>query len=151
MGCSSDKYRDTLSVKSMEKVINFLSNNYKVVGLGATILNGYSYVPCTCGLTIYTPVPELDGMSCIFRRMIYLEGYNTEIGYEESNISSPERNICDYLMYPEKLGAGSYLLDAMEGYEEEFGNFDKVYEMMEKFNIPREKLDEWMDSMWVGD
>lgn len=148
MGCSIHEYKDNLSEDSINSVLNYISANYKVIGLGATILNGYSYIPCTCGLPIYTDVKELDGFSSLFRKMVYLENYNTSIGYEDSNISSPERNICDYLMYPKELGANLYLLDALEGYEDEFGNFDKVYEMMNELNIPKDKLDKWIPLMW---
>lgn len=38
----------------------------------------------------------------------------------------------------------------MEGYVEEYGNFDKVYEMMSLFNILKEKLDDLIPYMRQG-
>lgn len=151
MGCNTDDYLNSLSEKSVDSIIEYIVSNYKVVGVGATILNGYSYIPCIYGLTIYTSVKDLNGFSSLLRKMVYLENYNSEIGYEESNVSSPERTICDYLMYPDELNAGLYLLDTLEGYEDEFGNFDKVYEMMNKLGIQRSELDKWIPYMWDED
>lgn len=131
-------------------LINIIEKCFYIVGNGATILNGYSYHRPIGGLVVYLPIEELSGMDCFAYRTVYLPDYNTTIGYENSRVSSPERNICDYLMYPDLLEADFYLLDAMEGYYDEFENFDKVYEMMEKLNIPREKLDDWIPYMWEG-
>lgn len=133
---------------SYERVMSLI--NYDIpVGDTANVLNGYSYANLRNGFQVYTPNKDLDNLVTSIRRFIYLPDYNTKIGIDH-NIPSPERVICDFLMYPDKLSSSLYLLDAMEGYVEEYGNFDKVYEMMSLFNIPKEKLDDFMPYMWQG-
>lgn len=148
MHCSEGEYRDNLSEDSAEAMLKYTIKNYKVVGLGASILNGYSYAPYTCCLPVYTPVKDMNDIRGFFFRFVYLEDYNEEIGYEEGNIPSPERTICDYLMYPKELHAYLYLVETLEGYEEEYNNFDRVYEMMKLFNIPKDFLSPYINDMW---
>lgn len=143
-GCSDREFINSISYDKLNCIIQ----DNKVIGLGATILNGYSTINPFGGLKFLATCEELNGVSSSVFEYIYLSEYNETIGYEDSNISSPERNICDYLMYPKELGADLYLLDALEGYEDEFGNFDKVYEMMDKLNIKRSELDMWIPHMW---
>ena len=146
-GCSEGEFLNSISYDKLECIIN----DNKVVGLGATILNGYSTVNPFGGLKFLAPCEELNGVYSSVFEYVYLNGYNNVIGYEESNVSSPERTICDYLMYPNELNAGLYLLNTLEGYEDEFGNFDKVYEMMDKLGIQRSELDKWIPFMWDED
>lgn len=127
---------------------NVIENNI-VVGSSANVFNGYAYDGINAPVTVLAENKILDGLATPLRYFIYLPNYDKTTGIR-NNISNEERTICDFLMYPKELGIGLYLLDAMEGYEEEFGNFDKVYEMMDKFGIPREKLDEWIPHMWLG-
>ena len=131
-----------------EHLTNVIENNI-VVGSSATVLNGYAYGGINAPVTVLAENKILDGLATPLRYFVYLPDYDKTTGIR-NNITNEERTICDFLMYPKELGIGLYLLDAMEGYEEEFGNFDKVYEMMNKFGIPREKLDEWIPHMWSG-
>lgn len=133
---------------SEEHLLNIIDNNI-VVGNSANVLNGYAYGGINAPVSVLTENKILDGLATPLRYFIYLPNYDKTTGIR-NNISNEERTICDFLMYPKELGIGLYLLDAMEGYEEEYGNFDKVYEMMEVFGITREKLDRWVPFMWSG-
>lgn len=118
----------------------------RIIGLGASILNGYSYESLLGGITYYCPCKELDGVSDGVSRLIYLSGYpEIELGVDCDNFTNPERTICDFLMYPEELNADLFLYDLLEGYrddEDTPDDWNRVYEMMKKLDIPKEKLDE---------
>lgn len=133
---------------SYEKLIGILLNDIPVSDT-ANFINGYSYTNISNGIKIYTPVKALHNTITPLRRFIYLPNYNTELGIIK-NIPSKERVICDFLMYPKELSANLYLLDALEGYEEEFGSFDNIYALMDILKIPHILLNNWLPRMWSG-
>lgn len=133
---------------SFENICKLSYDNF-VVSDTANFFNGHSYSNPSYGIEVYTSNKDLNDLRTPLRRFIYLKDYDTHTGMI-GNTPNEERTICDFLMYPKELGANLYLLDALEGYEEEYGNFDKVYEMMKIFGIPREKLDSWIPYMWSG-
>lgn len=137
-----------------------LINNYKfdnpslflehgrIVGLGAVILNGYSYENLLGNVTYYCSCKEFDGLSSGVEKYIYLPDYpKPEMGLVEGcNHTNPERTICDFIMYPKRLGLDLWVWDLLEGYQEEYDDdWSKVYEMMDVFGIPRSKLDELLE------
>lgn len=116
----------------------------RITGLGAVILNGYSWKWLPGNVTIAVPDERLDGFYTGYEKFIYLENYDRETGYD-CCVASPERLICDYLMYPKKLHFSADYWDLLEGYiedEDTPDNFDKVYEMLDFFHIEREKFDD---------
>lgn len=118
-----------------------------VVGETATIYNGYSYGDPNNTMLCRTNVRWLNGYFTGLRRFIYLANYNTVIGIN-GGFPNSERTICDFLMYPKELGAGVYMPDIMEGYNEENdGDFSKVYDMMAELGIERSKLDYWLEHL----
>lgn len=122
-------------------VFEFALSEGNISGVGAIILNGYSTVPLAGHLTFITSSEILDGLRDGMRRFIYLPDYDREIGYPCS-IADPERVICDYLMYPDRLHGYRDFWDLLEGYEEDHKDFSKVYEMMDLFHLDRKLLDE---------
>ena len=121
-----------------------------LVSDSANVFNGYSYSDPVYGIQVYTPNEFLDGIRTPMRHFIYLPNYDTNIGYEGLR-ASKERVICDFLLYPEKLGAYQFLPDALEGYMEENGSFENVCVMMDTMGIPRSELDKWTPLMWSDD
>lgn len=117
-----------------------------IIGLGAVILNGYSYENLVGNVTYLCNCKELDGVSSAVFRLVYIKDYKEpDFGFQENHVSSPERTICDFLMYPEELQADLWIYDAIEGYiedDETPDDFHLVYEMMEKLGIDKGLLDE---------
>ena len=143
-----DKYdRDTTILDSM-----MYDGVLKAVGVSATILNGFSYKNPLGYMLFHSTNKLLDGIETVFFRFIHLENYDMQIGYEEyPSVASPERNICDYFMYPKELDACLYEMDAIEGYYEEVdGDMTSLYEMMKYFGIERSVLDEKMKHLYEG-
>lgn len=133
---------------SDELMLNMINNNI-VVGCSAVSLLGYSSINVNYGINVYTPLKEFNGFVTKLRKFIYLPNYDINVS-RLGSLPTKEKVVCDFLMYPKELSADLYMLDALEGYYEEFGNFDKVYELMKELNIPNEKLDEWFPKMWNG-
>ena len=143
-----DKYdRDTTILNSM-----MYDGVLKAVGVSATILNGFSYKNPLGNMLFHSTNKLLDGIETVFFRFIHLENYDMQIGYEEyPSVASPERNICDYFMYPKELDACLYEMDAIEGYYEEVdGDMTSLYEMMKYFDIERSILDEKLKNLYKG-
>ena len=127
------------------------NKNNRIVGKAATILNGYSYGQLLGNILVYTEVDFLDRMQVLTYRYVYLKDYNTEVGYEKYCCSSPARNICDYFMYQKELNAAMNIMDAIEGYDDDFnGDFTEVYEMMDFFKIDRKLLEEKIPLIGIG-
>ena len=126
--------------------------NLKAVGIGATVLNGYSYYDPLGNMLFHTNCEILYGFDAKLFRMVHLPNYDMNVGYEEyCSVGSPARNICDYLMYPDVLKAPLYIMDAIEGYYDEFnGDMTGVYDMMKYFGLERGLLDKWMKELWQG-
>lgn len=125
-----------------------------VIGLGANILNGYSYEPAVGGLTYLSNCPELVGNINGVYQFVYIKDYREpEYGFENC-VSTPERTICDFLMYPEELEKDLWVYDAIEGYiedDETPDNLTEVYNMMDHFGIDRQLLDELLPELFPGD
>lgn len=131
---------------SNEELCTLISIGY-ITGLGALVLNGYSYESIEGGLTYVTKAEELHDMLTDCARLVYLPNYNFEIGYEEDpHVASSERMICDFLMYPEELYDYLYLCDALIGYKDEFNwDFSKVREMLIRLGGDESSLDEALE------
>lgn len=126
-----------------------LLSNYIPVGNTANMIHGYSNSSIRSILQLYTPMKELNNCTTLLRRFIYLPNYDMTRGIK-NNYPTPERTICDFLMYPKELCSDLYLMDAIEGYKEEFGDFCKVYDMLKDFNIDKKDFDYWLDYLWEG-
>lgn len=138
---------DLVSNCKFDNVLEYFKSG-RIIGLGAVILNGYSYENLLGNITYYCNCKELDGLQGIVESYIYLPDYpKLEIGLVEGcNHTNPERTICDFIMYPKRLGLDLWVWDLLEGYQEEYDDdWSKVYEMMDVFGIPRSKLDELLE------
>lgn len=117
----------------------------RIIGLGAIIFNGYSYENLIGNITYLSVCKNFDGLSTGVARLIYIEDYKEpDFGFE-NHVTTPERTICDFLMYPEELHADLWIYDAIEGYiddDETPDDFHLVYEMMEHLGIDKQLLDE---------
>lgn len=91
-----------------------------------------------------------DGLATSLRKFIFLENYNTTDGFLNSGLPTAERVICDYLSFPDKLSANMYLCEALEGYLEEHSDFSKVYNLMRVLKINKDRLQPYIDNMYVG-
>jgi hypothetical protein len=115
-----------------------------IIGIGAVILNGYSYEHLIGRLTYLCEDERIDGLCDDVCRYIYIKDYKMpDYGFENC-ISTPERTICDLLMYPDELDAYLWLGDALEGYledDETPNDFHLVYEMMEVLGVDKHLLD----------
>lgn len=119
-----------------------LLDDVTVIGLGALILNGLSYYPIEGNVTILCNYAEQDGFNSGLYKYVYIEGYRKEIGYEEfSSIPSPERAICDFLLYPDKLYNGP-VYEAIQFYEDDpdLGDLEQIVEMALKLGIEERKI-----------
>lgn len=121
----------------------------KVVGLGANIMNGYGQQSLCGNMTFLCSIKELDGLDSGLWRFVYIKDYKDNgIGFYNNGVTTPERTICDFIMYPDELSAGLWVWDALEGYEDEYnGDWSKVYEMMDILGISRKKLDSLLDDL----
>lgn len=130
-----------------EGLISFVMRNGIVVGFWATVLNGYSYPCFEAPLTVVTDDSFFRDYQDVVVNYVYIPSYNKSVGIVDG-LTSSERTICDFLMYPKELGAGVYMPDIMEGYNEEnSGDFSKVYDMMAELGIERCKLDYWLEHL----
>lgn len=121
----------------------------RVSGIGAVILNGYSTQWLAGNVTFITDSKELDGFYTGYEKYIYIPNYDRETGYD-CFFASPERLICDYLMYPKELNFYQGYWDLLEGYIDDDNtpdNFDKVYDMLGHFGIDRKVFDDTVDRL----
>lgn len=124
------------------KIPDYWNSGAIIIGLGALITNGLSYEPIAGGLTVLTPFPEFDGFFSGEYLYQYIEGYNTEIGFEDgSGVPTPERALCDCMMYDRwniylYEGLISYMQDA------EMYNKEKLIETAAALGISRERVEE---------
>lgn len=143
-----ETYLDLMDKFEIASNANLKDENIRIghiIGLGANILNGYSYEHLEGHLTYLCDCRELNNLFNGIATLIFIEGYKEPNFGFENCVSTPERTICDFLMYPEELQKDLWLLDAIEGYYEEYGNFDKVYEMLDHFGIPHTEFDEYVE------
>lgn len=109
----------------------------KIIGLGAGILNGLSYEPIEGNVTVLSEVPETHKFNSGLCRMYYIEGYDTSIGFEDSNVASAERVICDYIKYKDIFNYYD-VFEFIEFYGDEYDwDFSKIYDMAEKLGIEK--------------
>lgn len=143
-----ESYLDLMDKFEIASKATLKEENYRVghiIGLGANILNGYSYEQLEGHLIYLCDCAELHNLTNGISKLVYIENYKEpDFGFENC-VSTPERTICDFLMYPKELEKDFWLLDAIEGYYEEYGNFDKVYEMLNHFGISHTKFDEYVE------
>ena len=115
----------------------------KITGLGASILLGYSMEWLWGNVLVVAPSRSIDGLFTGCEKFVYLENYDRQTGFNEY-LPSPERLICDFLMYPEELKFNLYYWDVLEGYiddDDTPNDFNRVYAMLDFFKIAREKFD----------
>lgn len=121
-----------------------------IIGLGAIILNGYSNEYIIGNLTYLTNIKDLDGLSTGIFKLIYIKDYKEpDFGFN-NHVSTPERTVCDFLMYPNELCADLWIYDILEGYledEDTPNDWGKVYEMMEHFGIDRCLLEDRLSKL----
>lgn len=117
----------------------------KILGRTANEVYGYSYsIVGNTIFQVYTPHKSFNGFITPLRRYIYLPDYNISDGFTEMGMPTPERVICDFLKYPNELGAGIYIADAITGYLEDGGDLKNVKSLMSILNIDESKLDYWL-------
>lgn len=144
---------DTLDDDVFNVISNYKFDNMedylscgRIIGLGAMILNGYSYENLLGNITYLCCSSELDGVSDGVSSMVYIPNYKeVDTGVSCNNFTNPERTICDFLMYPKELDADLWIYEALEGYiedDETPDDFHLVYEMMGHFGIDKSLLDE---------
>ncbi len=118
-------------------------SNVVVVGLGALILNGLSYHQPEGNITVLTPMKEFDGMRDGIYMYQYIHDYDTTIGYEDNaHIPTPERAICNCLLYKE-IGY-HFIWEAIQFYleDEELGDEEKIVETALRLGISEEEIRE---------
>ena len=118
----------------------------KIIGLGAVILNGYSYENLEGNISYLCNCKEFDGAFDGVCRYIYIENYREpDYGYTEGGvIPTPERMICDFFMYPDELNFNLYVWDALIGYQDDDetpDDFSLVFEMFDHFGLDKSKLE----------
>lgn len=133
----------------------------KIIGKGAVILNGYSYVSIIGNITYLTmDWKEMDEVDLYMTKYLYIPDYKMPDYGFENHITTPERTICDLMMYPEKLRASYWLPEILQGYMEDFetpNNWGKVVESMKILGIKEERLYEELadydltDDYWYED
>lgn len=131
-----------------------LKNGLHVVGIGALIFNGLSYCLPECNITVLTQDKDADRWFSGMYRYIYIPNYNTEIGWEEDIcIPTPERAICDYLLYPEYL-TRQEVYEAIQFYadDDDLGDFKEIAKTGAALGIPKEDvyclIDEAMECIY---
>ncbi len=128
------------SIKNIILCDEIFTGSVVVIGLGALILNGLSYHAVEYNLTVLSSCIEMDGIHSGLFRYEYIEDYNKFIGYEEnSHIPTPERAICNCILYTRWY---SFLGEALQFYieDDELYNEGKLIETAEKLGIPRERI-----------
>lgn len=118
--------------------------NSKIISIGAMILNGFTRERVVGNVIIPSSNSSASGVSDGVYTLVYLPNYNLDLGFERSNIASPERIICDYFLYPSLRIPQIY--DFMEEYGESIGwDFTSTYEMMGKFGLDKGLLDKLIE------
>lgn len=118
-------------------------SNVVVVGLGALVLNGLSYHQPEGNITVLTPIKEFDGMHDGIYMYQYIPDYDTTIGYEDNaHIPTPERAICNCLLYKE-IGY-HFIWEAIQFYleDDELGDEEKIVETALRLGISEEEIRE---------
>lgn len=143
-------------VDDMYKYISIedsLVKGIHVVGIGALIFNGLSYCLPECNITVLTQDKDADGWFSGIYRYIYIPNYDMSIGWsEDSCVPTPERAICDYLLYPEYL-IRYEVYESIIFYadDDELGDFEEIVKTGQALGISEEDvrclLDEAMDCM----
>lgn len=132
--------------KLSEELYYNIACKEKILGKTANEVYGFSYP--TVGdiiFQVYTPNELFSGIVTPLRRYIYLKDYNLSEGFTETGMPTAERVICDFLKYPNELGAGLYIADAISGYLEDNGKIESIKCLMNKLNIENSKLDYWLN------
>lgn len=118
-------------------------SNVVVVGLGALILNGLSYHQPEGMITVLTNCEKFDGMEDGIYVYNYIPDYDITIGYEEdSHIPTPERAICNCLLYKNKWY--HYIWEAIQFYLEdnELGDEEKIVDTALRLGISEAEIRE---------
>lgn len=139
MGFTSKFFDETIN---NFKLTDSLLNGFTIVGIGSLVYNGLSYSPIECCTSILCFSEEDHGWHSGIFRYIYLPDYDKSVGYEEnSSIPSPERAICDYLLYPTILPKAE-VYSAIQLYEEdeELGDTSKIVETGVKLGLPKQSI-----------
>lgn len=111
----------------------------QIIGIGAVILNGLSYISPEGNLTVYANWKEQDGYDSGIYRYIYIPEYNRDIGFSnKEGIPTAERALCDLIRYPKLFSAELY--SAMSWYLDETGDLSKLHETAKGLGIPESKL-----------
>lgn len=120
----------------------------QIIGIGAVILNGLSYISPEGNLTIYANWKEQDGYDSGIYRYIYIPEYNRDIGFSNrEGIPTVERALCDLIKYPKLFS--SELYSAMSWYLDETNDLSKLYETAKELCIPKSELQNVID--WSRD
>ena len=133
---------------SIEDLNEYLVGN--IIGLGALILNGYSYENLIGNITYLSNCKEMGTFDTVVTRHIYIEGYKEKDYGFENHIATPERMICDFIMYPEELSADLWVHNAIIGYiedDETPNDFHLIYEMLDHFGVDRSLFDKRVEEL----
>lgn len=116
----------------------------QIIGLGAVILNGLSYIRPEGNLTILAKWEIQDGFDSGLYRYIYVPEYNRDIGFiNQLGIPTVERALCDLIKYPKLFSAELY--SAMSWYLDETDDLSKLYETAKELGIPESELQDVID------
>lgn len=134
-----------------EEVVNNMLYRSRVLGVTGSELYGWCYpIYGERIFQVYTEDKLLDDYCTPLRHLFYLPDYNLSIGFDRDMMPSPERVICDFIKYPERLGTSIYIGEALEGYLEDNKDFSKIYNMLGLLNIPRENFEQYFRFIGVG-
>ena len=118
--------------------------NVQIIGIGAVILNGLSYIRPEGNLTILAKWEIQSGFDSGLYRYIYIPKYNRDIGFtNQLGIPTAERAICDLIKYKELFHPELY--SAMSCYLDETDDLAKLYETAKELGIPESKLQDVID------
>lgn len=113
--------------------------NVQIIGIGAVILNGLSYMRPEGNLTILAKWEVQDGFDSGLYRYIYVPEYNRDIGFtNQLGIPTAERALCDLIKYKELFHPELY--SAMSWYIDEADNLSKLYKTAKELGISESKL-----------
>lgn len=118
--------------------------NVQIIGIGAVILNGLSYMQPEGNLSILANWEVQNGFDSGLYRYIYVPGYNRDIGFNnQSGIPTAERAICDLIKYKELFHPELY--SAMSCYLDETENLSKLYTTAKELGISEATLQDVID------
>lgn len=108
--------------------------NVQIIGLGAVILNGLSYIRPEGNLTILAKWEVQNGFDSGLYRYIYVPEYNRDVGFiNQLGIPTAERAICDLIKYKELFHPELY--SAMSCYLDETEDLSKLYATAKELDI----------------